>query len=49
MMVGLPSAGKTGWALKYNSKHHEKRYTLLGTKYILDKMRVGVWHSGHAH
>lgn len=45
MMVGLPSAGKTTWALKHHSTHHEKRYTLLGTKYIMDKMRVGVEHS----
>ena len=42
LMVGLPSAGKTTWALKHNSKHSEKHYTLLGTKYIMDKMRVGM-------
>lgn len=41
MMVGLPSAGKTTWALKHHSTHSEKRYTFLGTKYIMDKMRVG--------
>lgn len=40
MMVGLPSAGKTTWAQKHNSKHPDKCYTMLGTKYILDKMRV---------
>lgn len=40
MMVGLPSAGKTTWALKHHSTHSEKRYTFLGTKYIMDKMRV---------
>ena len=45
LMVGLPSAGKTSWVQKQMRKNREKRYTVLGTNYILNKMRVG-WSKG---
>ena len=40
MMVGLPGAGKTVWAAKYARDHPEKKYCILGTNTIMDKMKV---------
>lgn len=42
MMVGLPACGKTTWALKYAQSNPEKKYNILGTNAIMDKMKVGV-------
>lgn len=40
MMVGLPGAGKTVWAEKYAKDHPEKKFYILGTNTIMDKMKV---------
>ncbi|XP_046891417.1 heterogeneous nuclear ribonucleoprotein U-like protein 1 isoform X2 [Hypomesus transpacificus] len=40
MMVGLPACGKTTWATKHTEKHPEKKYNILGTNAIMDKMKV---------
>ncbi|NXM92005.1 HNRL1 protein, partial [Oenanthe oenanthe] len=40
MMVGLPAAGKTTWAVKHAAANPGKRYNILGTNAIMDKMRV---------
>ena len=40
MMVGLPASGKTFWAENYCKYHPEKRYYMLGTNNIIDKMRI---------
>ncbi|BFZ08002.1 hypothetical protein BsWGS_11041 [Bradybaena similaris] len=40
MTVGLPGAGKTYWAENHIAAHPEKRYNLLGTNSIIDKMKV---------
>jgi heterogeneous nuclear ribonucleoprotein U-like protein 1 len=40
MTIGLPGAGKSHWALQRAKEFPEKRYTLLGTKYLLEKMRI---------
>ncbi|PFX28039.1 heterogeneous nuclear ribonucleoprotein U-like protein 1 [Stylophora pistillata] len=40
MMVGLPAAGKTVWAEKYARDHPEKKFCILGTNSIMDKMKV---------
>ena len=40
MLCGLPGAGKTHWATKYAQEHPEKRYNVLGTNNIIDKMKV---------
>ncbi|XP_032230526.1 heterogeneous nuclear ribonucleoprotein U-like protein 1 isoform X2 [Nematostella vectensis] len=40
MMVGLPGAGKTYWAEKYVKDHPEKKFNILGTNAIMDKMKV---------
>ncbi|KAK2091908.1 Heteroproteinous nuclear ribonucleoprotein U-like protein 1 [Saguinus oedipus] len=40
MMVGLPAAGKTTWAIKHAVSNPSKKYNILGTSAIMDKMRV---------
>ena len=40
MMVGLPGAGKTVWASNFAKTHPEKKYNILGTNTIMDKMKV---------
>lgn len=41
MMVGLPACGKTTWAVKHAEENPEKKYNILGTNAIMDKMKVG--------
>ena len=40
MMCGLPGAGKTTWADKHSKENPDKKYTVLGTNSIIDKMKV---------
>ena len=40
MMIGLPASGKTTWADKHMRENPEKRYTIIGTNQIMDKMKV---------
>lgn len=40
MLIGLPGAGKSHWACKRREEFPEKRYTILGTKFLLEKMRI---------
>lgn len=40
-MVGLPACGKTTWAMKHAETNPEKKYNILGTNAIMDKMKVG--------
>ncbi|XP_030599340.1 heterogeneous nuclear ribonucleoprotein U-like protein 1 isoform X2 [Archocentrus centrarchus] len=40
MMVGLPACGKTTWAAKHAESNPEKKYNILGTNAIMDKMKV---------
>lgn len=40
MMCGLPGAGKSVWAAEYSLKHPDKKYNVLGTNNIIDKMKV---------
>ncbi|KAL8600488.1 hypothetical protein ACOMHN_044953 [Nucella lapillus] len=40
MMVGLPGAGKTMWAEKHAKANTDKKYNVLGTNNIIDKMKV---------
>eukprot|EP00731_Ephydatia_muelleri_P022197 Em0014g788a len=40
MLVGLPGCGKTMWAEKHSQLSPGKRYNILGTNAIMDKMKV---------
>ncbi|CAH1261467.1 HNRNPU [Branchiostoma lanceolatum] len=40
LMVGLPGSGKTYWAESHMKGNPEKKYNILGTNYIMDKMKV---------
>lgn len=40
LMVGLPGSGKTHWAAQRQKEEPEKRYYVLGTNNIIDKMKV---------
>ncbi|TKC45912.1 hypothetical protein EI555_005171 [Monodon monoceros] len=40
MMVGLPATGKTTWAIKHAASNPSKKYNILGTNAIMDKMQV---------
>lgn len=39
-MVGLPAAGKTKWAEKYCQENPDDNFNILGTNFIMDKMKV---------
>ena len=40
MIVGLPGAGKTTWGLKMQEENFDKRYNIIGTDTLIEKMRV---------
>lgn len=40
MMCGLPGSGKTHWVHDYLKKNPEKKYTVLGNSFLLNKMTV---------
>lgn len=40
LMVGLPGAGKTHWANQIQLDQPEKRWYVLGTNNIIDRMKV---------
>ncbi|KAL8609349.1 hypothetical protein ACOMHN_008143 [Nucella lapillus] len=40
MIVGLPGVGKTTWGINMQKNHPEKRYNIIGTDTLIDKMRV---------
>ncbi|ESP02305.1 hypothetical protein LOTGIDRAFT_138642, partial [Lottia gigantea] len=40
MMVGLPGAGKTTWATKHAESNPDKKFNMLGTNNVIDKMKV---------
>ncbi|XP_056334411.1 heterogeneous nuclear ribonucleoprotein U-like protein 1 [Danio aesculapii] len=40
MMIGLPACGKTTWAAKHAEMNPDKRFNILGTNAIMEKMKV---------
>lgn len=49
MMVGLPACGKTTWAIKHAETNPEKKYNILGTNAIMDKMKVSLGQKKKRH
>ena len=43
MLMGLPGCGKTTWTEKHVSEHPEKRYNVIGTTRLEDRMNVSVF------
>jgi heterogeneous nuclear ribonucleoprotein U-like protein 1 len=39
-MIGLPGAGKTHWATEFSRRFPEKKFNILGTNTLLDRMKV---------
>ena len=49
-MIGLPGAGKTYWANKYAKDNPEKKFNILGTNSLIDRMKVqGLKRKGNYH
>ncbi len=44
MIVGLPGAGKTTWGLNMQKGNFEKRYNIIGTDTLIDKMKVYLFY-----
>lgn len=42
LLIGLPAAGKTHWAVNHSKENVDKHYNLLGIQNLLDKMTVSV-------
>ena len=40
MLVGLPGSGKTTWVNKHVAENPDKKYTVIGTSALIDKMKV---------
>ena len=40
MMVGLPGAGKTYWVNNFVKESQDKRWNVLGTNNIIEKMKA---------
>ena len=40
MMIGLPGAGKTTWVKKHVEENPHKRFNVIGTSALIDKMKV---------
>ena len=39
-MIGLPGAGKTHWSAAYAKQHPQKKFNILGTNALIDRMKV---------
>ena len=40
MMIGLPGSGKTTWVTDHVEKNPEKRYNVIGTSALIERMKV---------
>ena len=39
-MIGLPAVGKTTWAAKHVEANPDKRYYVIGTNALIERMKV---------
>ena len=42
MLIGLPASGKTTWANKHVAENPLKRYNVIGTSVLLERMKVSI-------
>ena len=40
MMAGLPACGKTTWVKNHIAENPDKKFNVLGTSMVLDRMKV---------
>ena len=40
LLIGLPAAGKTTWAAKRVQENPDKRYYVIGTNALIERMKV---------
>ena len=45
MLIGLPASGKTTWANKHVAENPLKRYNVIGTSVLLERMKVSLFFS----
>ena len=43
MLIGLPASGKTTWANKHVAENPLKRYNVIGTSVLLERMKVSLY------
>ena len=43
MLIGLPASGKTTWANKHVAENPLKRYNVIGTSVLLERMKVSLF------
>ena len=48
-MVGMPGSGKTFWARKHCAENPDRRYNILSTGAIFDKMKVSAHTRTYTH
>ena len=42
MLIGLPASGKTTWANKHVEENPLKRFNVIGTSVLLERMKVSL-------
>jgi len=40
LLIGLPASGKTTWANKYREENPDKRFYVIGTSALVERMKV---------
>lgn len=40
MLIGLPGCGKSTWVTNFVAEHPEKRFNIIGTSTLIERMKV---------